>query len=171
MPKAGRAVIAVAVAMAVLFLAGWFDSRFIRDIQRQGAATFDPTGPSLARSVGSVVVVSALLLLAFLAWRSRSALVGAAYVLVGGFFAFLPVIMWGFAAQNGNTPPALPGLIVDILGQIYFWTAGPLNAVGMIGAGMFVVGLLVVGGSLQARMVGRRATEPMTGIEGQPVSP
>jgi hypothetical protein len=143
----------------------------MRDIQRQGAATFDLTGLALALSLGSLAVVSALLLLGFLAWRSRSALVGAAYVLVGGFFAFLPVIMWGFAAQNGNTPPALPGLIVDILGQIYFWTAGPLNAVGMIGAGMFVVGLLVVGGSLQARMVGRRATEPMTGIEGQPVIP
>jgi Na+/proline symporter len=169
MPKAGRAVIAVTVAMAVLFLAGWFDSRFIRDIQRQGAATFDSTGPSLALSVGSVVVVGTLLLLAFLVWRSRSALVGAAYVLVGGFFAFLPVILWGFAAQNGNTPPVLPGLMVDVVSQIYFWTAGPLNAVGMIGAGMFVVGLLVVGRSIRAWMAGRRA-EPLS-IDGQPIRP
>ena len=170
MPKAGRAVIAVAVAMAVLFLAGWFDSRFIRDIQRQGAATFDLTGLALALSLGSLAVVSAALLLGVLAWRSHSTLVGAAYALVGAFLVFLPVLVWRFAAQINDAPPVLPGPIADAVSQIYFWSAGPLNAIATIGGGMFVVGLLVVGRSLRARMVGRRV-EPLTSIEGQPVSP
>ena len=170
MSKSGRAAIAILVAGAVLFLAAWFDSRFLGDIQQQADATFDPTGTLLARSFGSVVVVSALLLLGFLAWRSRSALVGAAYVLVGGFFAFQMVIFWGLATQRGNTPPVLPGPIVDVLGQINAWSSGPTNAVGTIGAGMFVVGLLVVGRSFRARSAGRMA-EPATGVEGQPIRP
>jgi hypothetical protein len=170
MSKAGRAAITILVAAGVLFLAGWLDGSVMRDIRQQESATFDATGLVLALSLGSLVVVSAVLLLGFLARRSRSALVGTAYVLFGAIFAFLQVIVWGFTAQNGNTPPVLRGPIVDALHQIYFWSAGPLNAVGTIGAGMFVVGLLVVGRSLRARMV-RRAAEPVTGIEGQPVRP
>jgi hypothetical protein len=168
--KAGRATIAILAAGAILFLAGWFDGSVIRDIQQQGAAAFNLTGFALALSLGSIVVVGAMLLLGVLAWRSRSVLVGAAYVLAGAFFAFLPVIMWGFTAQINDTPPVLPGPIVDVLGQIYSRTAGPLNAVGTIGAGMFVVGLLVVGRSLRARSAGGVA-EPVTGLEGQPNRP
>jgi vacuolar-type H+-ATPase subunit I/STV1 len=164
MSKAGRAAITILVAAAVLWLAGWLDGTVMRDIRRQEAATFDATGLSLAYALGAVAVASGVLVFGVLAWRSHSAFVGAVYLVVGAFFAFIPVIFWNFSAQF------LPGPVIDAVGQSYQWSYGPLNAVATVGAGMFVVGLLVVGRSLGARISGRRATEPMTGIEGQPVS-
>ena len=170
MSKAGRAAITILVAAAVLWLAGWLDGTVMRDIGQQAAQHFDNTGLSLAYALGSVAVASGVLLLGVLAWRSLSALVGAAYVIVGAFFTFLLAILYLLSLQINDVPPVLPGPIADAVSQIYFWSNGPLNAVATVGAGMFVVGLLVVGRALRARMVGRRA-EPLTGIEGQPVSP
>jgi hypothetical protein len=170
MSKAGRAAVAILVAAAVLWLAGWLDGTVMRDIQRQEAATFDPTGFVLAYSLGSLAVAGGVLLLGVLAWRWHSALVGATYVVLGGFFAFMLVINWWFAAWINNSPPVLPGPIADAVSQIYLWSYGPLNAIATVGAGMFVVGLIVVGRALRARMVSRRA-EPLTSIEGQPIRP
>ena len=65
-------------------------------------------------------------------------------------------------------PPLLPGPIADAMVQIYFSSYGPLNAIATVGAVMFVVGLLVVGRALRARVVGRRV-QPMTSIEAQPI--
>jgi hypothetical protein len=162
MSKAGRATIAILAAGAVLFLAGWLDTGVVRDIRQHAIATFDTTGLSLALSIGSIVVMSAVFLLGVLAWRSPSALVGAAYVLVGAFFAFLPIVIYA--------PPVLPGPIVDVLNPIFSWVAGPLDTGRTIGAGMFVVGLIVIGRSLRARPSGGLA-EPVTGLEGQPIRP
>ena len=170
MSKVGRAAVAILVVAGVLFVAGWFDGTVMRDIGQQEAATFDPTGLSLAYSLGAVAVAGGVLLLSVLAWRFHSALVVAAYVFVGAFFAFLPVLAWRFAAQINGAPPVLSGPIADAVSQIYFWSNGPLNAVTTVGAGMLLVGLLVIGRALRARMVGRGA-EPLTGIEGQPISP
>jgi hypothetical protein len=170
MSKAGRAAQAILVAAGVLWLAGWLDGSVMRDIAQQEAATFDPTGLSLAYSLGSLAVVGGALLLGLLAWRSHSTLVGAAYVLVGAFLVFLPVIVWRFATQINEVRPVLPGPIADAVGQIYFSSYGPLNAIATVGAGMFVVGLLVVGRSIRARMADRKAG-PVTGIERQPIRP
>jgi hypothetical protein len=170
MSKAGRVAITLLVAAAVLWLAAWLDGTVMRDIQRQEAATFDATGLALAYAFGAVAVASGVLLLGVLAWRSHSALVGAVYLVVGGYFAFMPVINWWGAAQINGAPPLLPGPIADAMAQIYFSSYGPLNAIATAGAGMFVVGLLVVGRAFRARMVGQRA-EPLIGIEGQPIRP
>jgi hypothetical protein len=170
MSKAGRAAVAILVAAVVLWLAGWLDGTVMRDIGRQAAASFDNTGLELAYSLGAVAVAGSVLLLGVLAWRSHSALVGAAYILVGAFFAFMPVIVFPFAAQINGAPPLLPGPIADAVGQIYFSSYGPLNAIATVGAGMFVVGLLAVGRSIRARMVGR-AAEPLMGIEAQSIRP
>jgi hypothetical protein len=170
MSKAGRAAVAILVAAAVLWLAGWLDGTVMRDIGRQAAQSFDNTGLELAYSLGAVAVAGGVLLLGVLAWRSRSALVGAVYLVVGGYFAFMPLINWWGVVQINGAPPVLPGPIADAVGQIYFSSYGPLNAIATVGAGMFVVGLLVVGRSLRARMVGRRV-EPRSGIEGQPIRP
>jgi hypothetical protein len=98
------------------------------------------------------------------------ALVGAVYLVVGGYFAFMPLITsWG-AAQINGAPPLLPGPIASAMGQIYFSSFGPLNAIATVGAGMFVVGLLVIGRALRARMMGRQV-QPLTSIEGQPIRP
>jgi hypothetical protein len=163
MSKAGRAAVAILVAAAELWLAGWLDGTVMRDIGRQEAQTFDPTGLSLAYAFGAVGVAGGVLVLAVLAWRSRSTLVGAVYVLVGGFVAFMPVIVWKFAAEINGAPPLLPGPVADAVGQVYQWSYGPLNAVATVGAGMFVVGLLVVGRVLRARMVGQGAV-PVSGV-------
>jgi hypothetical protein len=170
MSKAGRAAVAILVAAGVVWLAGWLDGTVMRDIGRQAAQSFDNTGLEVADSLGAVAVAGGVLLLGVLGWRSQSALVGAAYVLVGAFFAFMPVIVFPFAAQINGAPPLLPGPIADAVGQIYFSSYGPLNAIATVGAGMFVVGLLAVGRSIRARMVGR-AAEPLTGIEAQSIRP
>lgn len=99
----------------------------------------------MALSLGSLAVVGVILLLGILAWRSKSGLVGMAYTLAGAFFMFLPVILWRYAAQINDAPPLLPPPAADVVSQIYTWSAGPLNAIETIGAGMFLIGLLVVG--------------------------
>lgn len=164
MSKARRAAVAILVAAAVLWLAGWLDGTVMRDIAHQATQHFDLTGLSLAYSLGAVAVASGVLVLGVVAWRSHAALVGAVYLVVGAFFAFMLVILWNFSAQF------LPGPVTDAVGRIYQSSYGPLNAIATIGGGMFVVGVLVVGRALRARLVGRRA-EPLTIIEGQPISP
>lgn len=170
MSNSRRAAIPILVAGTVLFLAGWLDGRVMRDIQRQQAATFDLTWLSLAMSLGSLAVAGSVLLLGVLAWRSHSALVGAAYVLVGAFLAFLPLINLRFTAQINDTSPVLPEPIVEAVSQIFFRSAGPLDAVGTIGAGMLVVGLLVLGRTFRGRSVDR-AAEPLAGTDVQPIRP
>ena len=164
MSKAGRGAVAILVAAAVLWLAGWLDGTVMRDIAQQEAATFDATWLALAYALGAVAVASGVLVLGVLAWHSHATLVGAVYLVVGAFFAFMLVILWNFSAQF------LPGPVTDAVGQIYQSSYGPLNAIATIGGGMFVVGLLVVGRAIRARIVGRRV-EPITGVEGQPISP
>ena len=163
-----RAAIPIVVAGAVLLLAGWLDGSVVRDIQAQAGAAFDPSGIVLAMSLGSLAVAGSVLLLGALAWRSRSALVGAAYALVGAFFAFQPVIVWRFAAQINDTPPVLPEPIAQAISQIYFWSDGPLDAVGTIGAGMMVAGIAVLGRAFRDRSVDREA-EPLTATDVQPI--
>lgn len=108
MSMSGRGAIALLVAGVVLFLAGWFDGSLMLGIQQHASARFDVNELALAMSLGSLVVAGSVLLLAVIAWRSQSALVGAAYAIVGAFFAFLPVIVWRFAAQVNDAPPVLP---------------------------------------------------------------
>jgi hypothetical protein len=167
----------------VLFLAGWFDGTVIRNIQGQSSATYDLTGFSLAMSFGSFAVAGSVLLLGVLAWRAQLAPIGAAYALVGGFLAFLPLIIWLFSVQTFSTPAAAAVItasdtlppIVQAAGQIYFSAFGPLNAIETIGAGMLVVGLLVLGRTFRDRSV-EPAAEPwtdvdVTDVDLQPIRP
>ncbi len=85
-----------------------------------------------------------------LAWRSGSLAVGTVYAVVGAFFAFLPVLLFDLGAQVNDTPPVLPQLIADAVGQVYLRVEGPLNAVVIIGAGMLVAGLAVIVRSLRS---------------------
>ena len=157
MSRPSRVVIAILAAGAALYVGGWFDGTVMRDIQHQEDASFDPNGLALALSLGSLAVAGAVLLLGSLAWRSRSTLVGATYSSVGAVVAFLPVIVWRLAAQINNTPPVLPKPIADEVSQIYFWSNGPLNAMGTIGAGILVAGILVIGRSFRGRVASRTA--------------
>lgn len=111
-----------------------------------------------------------MLLLGVLAWRSRSALLGGIYAVAGALFAFLPVFVWRFAAQINDAPPVLPAPIASAVDEIYFRSTGPLNAVGIIGGGMLLVGLLVMGRSIRGRSVGR-VHRPLIAGDGQPIRP
>lgn len=158
--RAGATIVAAGLA---LYASGWFDGQVMPGIQRQAGSSFDPNGLALASSLGSVAIAGAVLLIGALAWRSRSMAVGVTYSCIGAFFAFLPVIMWRFAAQINGNPPILPRPIADELSQIFVWSSGPLNATGMVGAGMFVTGILLIGGSFRGRSASPAAetlTEP-----------
>ncbi len=60
-----------------------------------------------------------------------------------------------------------------VRGQIYGWSAGPLNAlgtVGTVGLAWIVVGVLVIVRSIRSRSAGR-APGPAAGIEEQTIRP
>jgi hypothetical protein len=170
MSRPSRVLIAILAAGAALYVGGWFDGTVMRDIQHQEEASFDPNGLTLALSLGSLAVAGAVLLLGALAWRSRSTLVGATYSSVGALVAFLPVIVWRFAAEINDHAPVLPKPIADEISQIYFWSSGPLNAMGIIGAGMLVAGILVIGRSFRGR-VASPVAEPPTEPARLPAQP
>jgi hypothetical protein len=131
-----------------------------RDTRRTTACRgkFDYVGPLATISLGSIVVAGSVLLLGVLAWRSNSVGVGVIYVLVGSFFVFLPAIVTGFATQADDSPALLPGPIADAVGRIFLWSTGPLNAVGIVGAGMLIAGLVVAARSLSGRAVVAKGT-------------
>ena len=154
MSRPVRAVMAILVAGAVLWLAGWLDGHVLHDMQRQIGVTFDVPGLALALSLGTLAAAGSVLLLAIIAWHTRFVVVGATYAVVGAFCAFLPWIEWQFV-------PALPRPVADAVNQVFIWSDGPLGAVHTIGAGMLVVGLAVVGRSFRGR-----STRPMPVVIG-----
>ena len=154
MSRSGRAVIAIVAAGAAVYLAGWFDGSVMTQIQRQSGIDFDPNGLILAMSLGSIAVMGSILLLGVLAWRSQSALVGAVYIVAGAFLAFLPVIVWRFAATINDALPVLPQPISQAVSQFYSWSNGPLNAEEYVGAGVLITGMLVIGRAFRDRPVG-----------------
>lgn len=145
MSRSARAAIAILVAGVVVLLAEWLDHSVIYDIMARGRATFDSLGYAWAMSLGTLAIVAAVLGLSVLAWRSRSALVGAVYAIAGGFLVFLPVILLQFASGVNDTPPMLPEPIAAALSDAWTWSSGPLNAVATIGGGMFVAGIVAIG--------------------------
>jgi hypothetical protein len=174
MSKLGRVVIPILAAGAALYIAGWFDGTVMHQIQTEAGRAYDPNPLMLAISIGSLAVAGSVLLLGALAWLARSTLVGAIYTTVGALVAFLPVIVWRFAAQINDSPPFLPQPIANEIDQIYSWSSGPLNAMGMIGAGMFVAGILVIARSYRGRSadpVGEAQADPLNEPDELPARP
>ncbi len=151
--SAGRACEAGALgaAAAALVVGGWLDGTVIVGLERDGAATYAPTGAAFAVGLGAAVVAGCVLAVGVLAWRSRSVLVGIVYLAVGLWFAFLPYIAWQFATQINGAPPLLPGPVADAVNRLQALSAGPLDAVETIGAGMALAGALVVGAAIRRR--------------------
>jgi hypothetical protein len=138
--RTGKALVALAAAAIVLVVMAWFDSTILRDAVRQAAATFNTASAPLF-VLGSLLVAGAVLLLGALAWRAASPVVSLAYVVVGGFFVALPWLVWNLASTTNDAPPVLPESFASALGSIWVSTAGQLNAVGTIGAGMLIAGI------------------------------
>ena len=144
MSRTGRTLAALAGAAILLVVAAWFDTIFLRDALRQGAATFDISGSSAVLVLGSLLVAGSALGVWILAWRARSVVVGLAYAIVGGFLAALPWLVWSLAVQVNDKPPVLPEPLLTVVSETYARTSGSLNAVGTIGAAMLIAGVVAL---------------------------
>lgn len=152
MSKVGRTALALVAAAVVLVVMAWFDTTVVRDAIQQGRANFDSSQSTLIMSLGTVASAGAVLLLALLAWWSRSAAVGALYAAVGAYFAFQLWIWMNLAGTRNDTPPMLPHPLDSAVNHIHLATAGPLNAVGIIGGGMLVAGVAILTRSFRERI-------------------
>jgi hypothetical protein len=167
MSRTGRKLVALAGAALVLVMATWFDNTFMRDEVRHAQASFDMGGVGVGIAAGSMLVAGSVLLVGVLAWRAASVVVGVAYAVVGGFLVMLPWIVWSFATQVNDTPPVLPEPLLSVVSEIFFRTrSGSLNAVGTIGAGMLIAGVVALVRSPRDRAAatgGLEARSPATG--------
>lgn len=139
------------MAAGVLVVMAWFDTTVVREALARGRPTFEMGQYTLLWSLGSFASAAAVVLLVALAWRSRSAAVGAIYLVVGGLFAFLPWILVTFAAGHNDVPALLPDPLPIAVASLHEATIGQLNAVGVIGAGMAIAGLAVITRSFRER--------------------
>ena len=144
MAKVGWSALALIAAASVLAGMAWFDTTVVAVAQRLARATFDSGQAMPPWTLGLFAIAGAILLLALLAWRSRSAVVGVIYVVVGGFFASQLWMLMSLATSRNDVPPLLPDPIAIALNGIVMATMGPLNAVGVIGAGMAIIGVAVM---------------------------
>jgi hypothetical protein len=151
MSKVGKRALALGAAAAVLVVMAWFDTTIVRDAAKQGALIFDHSQYALVAALGMILSAGAVLLLALLAWRSRSVAVGVIYALVGAYLAFQQWIWMDLAGQINGAPPVLPYPLDSAVNHILNATIGPLIAVGIIGAGMLVAGVAVIPRSLRQR--------------------
>lgn len=157
MSKTSRTLVVLAAAAIALVIAAWFDNTVMRDVQEE-ARTSDPSPAFTMTVLGSLLVAGSVLLLGVLAWRSASAVVGFAYVVVGGFFAALPWLWWNLASVRSDVLPEALALAIRELGSS---TEGPLNAVGTIGAAMLIAGIAALARWWRERAVAAGRVEVM----------
>lgn len=142
-------LVALAVAAIVLLIVAWFDTTGFFTILGQYAG--DNSVAAATVSVGSLLIAGFGLLLGVLAWRSASAVVGVAYVVVGGFFVVLPWLFFTFVVpMNGFSRTAA---LASIIEHLYIWTHGGLHAVTTIGAAMLIAGVATLVRSWRHRAV------------------
>jgi hypothetical protein len=152
MARAGRAASALVAAAVVLTFMAWFDTTAIRDAAQQAAQDFDSRPYAIVASIGTLMTGGSVLLLAVLAWRSRSVPVGVIYALVGGYFVFqAPIWMNLASASSDGSQAPLPGPLINVVNSLAMASVGQLNAVGVIGAGMLVAGVAVIASRLRER--------------------
>jgi hypothetical protein len=141
MSRATYSAIGAGGALLAIVVFAWVDTIVIRDARRLAASTLEPTQANGLTALSSVALAATILGLAVAAWRSRSAFVGGLYAMVGAILAFLPVIFLTLAVERDGAPPVLPGALAGLLSDLAFFTLGPMNAVGLLGAAMLVIGL------------------------------
>ncbi len=135
-------VAAIGAVLAIVFFS-WLDAAVIRDavLQAQGD---DPAPANALIALARVGLAVCILGLSLAAWRSKSALVGALYAMVGVVLAFLPVIFLTLATGRNGAPAVLPEPMARLLTDLARGTIGPVNAVGLLGASMLVVGVALL---------------------------
>ena len=119
MPKAGRAALALVVAVGVLAVMAWLDTTVVREALQRGRPTFELGQYTLLRALGSFATAAAVVLLALLAWGSRSVAVGMIYLVVGAFVALLPWIAHTFATSHNDVPALMPDAFARAVFDLY----------------------------------------------------
>ena len=147
MPRLGRASLAL-VALAAVLVAIWWLDHMVIPYPTVGTYADETMYESPLRSLGYVAIVGAALVLARLAWWSRSAVVGTTYLVVGAFFAMLPWV-YVFFFPHG-LPAVLPTGLARVVKELRMVTAGPLDAFVTLGGVMAIVGVFVLARSLRA---------------------
>jgi hypothetical protein len=146
-----RILEALGGAVVILLVVRWLDSDVISGIQRSAGVNFDPMPAAIASSLGYLMVAAGALLIVLRARRSVELLVGIAYAIGGAFLTFLFPVTW-FLTAKGSSPAILTGPLADLLDR--FWTKaeqGPLNSVAILGAVMFLAGLVTIGSAIRQR--------------------
>jgi hypothetical protein len=167
MARTGRILTALAGAALVLVIATWFDTVFLRDAIVRARATFEMSGVGALSAVGAMLVAGSVLLVALLAWRAASLVVCIGYALAGAFIVGLPLVVMNLAMGINDAPPVLPEPLSIVLSDIYYRIAsGPLNAVGTIGAGMLITGVVALVRWPWARAAAKGSTEALSPAAG-----
>jgi hypothetical protein len=149
--RASRTLVALVGAAVIIAIARWFDSDVITGIQQRAGADFDATPAAVATSLGYLMIAAGALLIVFLARRAAYPEVGVLYAAGGAFLTFLFPLTW-FLTVHGNSPAILTGPVADFLDSLWTKTEqGPLGAVPILGAVMFLVGLLEIGSIVRNR--------------------
>lgn len=151
MPKASRAALALVVAVGVLAVMAWFDTTVVREALQRGRPTAELGPFALLQSLGALATAAAVVLLVLLAWRSRSVAVGVIFLVVGAFVELRMWILWSFASGRNDIPALLPDPLAIAVANLAEVTQGPVNAVGVIGAGMVIAGVAVMARSYRER--------------------
>ncbi len=145
-PKLGRASSALVAAAAVLVAIWWLDHLVIPYPTVPEYDT-DPVYYDPIRSLGYFAMAGGALVLARLAWWSRSAVVGTTYLIVGAGLALLPWIYVYFVPDPYSGTPywgALPASLASAIKELRRAIAGPLDAFGTVGGVLAIVGVFVL---------------------------
>lgn len=155
---------AVVGAATIVAAAAWLDASVVADAQREGARTFQMAGPTTLTAVATIVVAGGCLAVGWLGSRAAP-LVGLAYALIGGYFALEPALIVTLAADRNGGPAILPDPMPSAMFDVYSRTVGPIDAVGLVGGAMLIVGLVAILGPLVGR---RRRTGQATTLVREP---
>jgi hypothetical protein len=138
--------------IVVVGLAQWFDATQLQRLLDEDRVTFQAAPFLYAITAAHILTPATIIAIALAGWWSRSAVIGAAYAVVGGLIAFSPALTAGFATGTNNTPPLAPEPIASLLSEIYFDTARGLTlAVPTIAGAMFLIGLALIAQRLRNR--------------------
>ena len=162
------ALVAAAVAGVVIW---WLDRVVLRpqlpiicgDLEEPCTVTYLSDYSPVIPYLVYLVTAGASLLVAALAWRSRSVAVGTIYLVLGGMLALLPLIQPSIWRDYGPHDP-LRDRAVAMLRDIWGATNGSHDLLGLLGAAMAIAGIVVIVRSLvdwvAAGEPGRRTAGP-----------
>jgi hypothetical protein len=153
-----RAAIATLVALVALPVAHWFDAGWLADAQVRAGRTYEMSPYVDMTVVAHLLTAGAVVAVVWAAWWARSSVVAFGYMIVGGFIATLPALVWTFAVRINDAPARLPDPIASTMTHWWFTLeAGVTGAVYTIAAAMLIVGLAVLGSK---RRAGRSRSVP-----------